>query len=167
MRKRIKTLFPIAFIGALVGASLGAYYTSHHANLAEGRCYFLLKASYQGDQGMERLDTVITLSFLGGKGVITANAALKTAEGISIPLLQRMNFNLTTINDEEMSMSIVSIMNRSLSDTVPSSISPYMLNMLKVHLISPGDLKFRILPEEKGSYLIMNNQIPWAYCNSY
>jgi hypothetical protein len=58
-------------------------------------------------------------------------------------------------------------MNKSLADSIPENISPYMKNMLSNYLISPEKINLRIVPLKDNGYLIYSNLIPWAYCNSF
>jgi hypothetical protein len=129
------------------------------------RCYVLLKSWYKSDIGMESLDAVITFSFLKESGTITANAVLTTTDNKTIPLLQRMNFTFSPPKNDEYTLKVVSVMNPSLDDSLPQEMSQYMRNVLNVHLVTPEGIKFRILPEKEGNYIIYNNIIPWVFCN--
>lgn len=156
----------IFFCIILLGVLLGMNSLSQPSEIKNGRCYILLKSSYQSDDGMEYVDSVINLSFSGSRGSVTINTALITAKNESIPLAQSMDFTLSSIYHNEYTISIVKVMNKSIVNSIPKNISPYIRNILDIYLISPTEIKFRMVILKEGGYMIYINLIPWAYCNA-
>lgn len=151
----------------ITGAVLGARSASQKPDVEGGRCYVFIKSSYHNGPNGEHLNSVISFTFSKEAGAVTINTVLTTADKEHIPLSQSLIFNLSSIEHDKYTIEIINKMNKSLADSIPPNLSPYMKNMLSNYLINPEKINLRIVPLKEGGYLIYSNLIPWAYCNSF
>ncbi|MBC3381132.1 hypothetical protein H8I69_18590 [Serratia fonticola] len=163
----MKIKIAILMFALITGVFLGDKFSHKKPDIIGGRCYVFVKSSYHGGRGGEHLNSVISFTFSKTAGAVTVNTVLTTADNDNIPLSQSLIFNLSAIEHDKYTINIINKMNKSLSDSIPENLSPYMKNIISNYLTNPEIINLRIVPLKESGYLIYSNLIPWAYCNSF
>lgn len=162
---KLMPLIILILLGSAVG--LGFLYDFHTQSKIENmKCHIILNASYESDLGEEKINAVVSISFIKPKGNMNINAIVNTTEDKKFPISQRLAFSYSSPKNNEYVLKITDTMNKNVEDVLPKNLSPFMRSMIYTHFINPDILTFRITPEHDGNYLISSNVIPFGYCNN-